>query len=299
MGKTIFKLSEEDKQKICKLADEGKTDTEIAKLFNVTDGTIFYWRKKLNIKSKFTYDKISKINKTKFLELFNQNLSDYAIAKQLNMSPDGIYSHRIRYGYVRKKDLRYNEKIKLSKFQKQVLLGTLLGDSTCRCTNKNPRISCAHCIKQKEYCEYKTLIFKNLGATCNYHKRHLQDKRNSNIYEDYTMYIPSNPAFLSFYREFYKKHKKVIPFKLFHLFTEVSLAFMYMDDGTKTKSGYSIATNCFTQLELLKFANFLYNKWGIETSILKSNILYIKAKSASLFKFLIQPYIHESMKYKL
>lgn len=63
------------------------------------------------------------------------------------MSPDGIYSHRIRYGYVRKKDLRYNEKIKLSKFQKQVLLGTLLGDSTCRCTNKNPRISCAHCIK--------------------------------------------------------------------------------------------------------------------------------------------------------
>lgn len=299
MGKTIFKLSEQDKEKIYKLAKDGKMDSEIAKEFNVTDGAIFYWRKKLGIKSQFTYDKVSKIDNKKFLQLFNQGLSDYAIARELNMSPDGVYSHRIRHKYFRNVDLRYNTKIKMSNFQKQVLLGTLLGNSSCRCPNKNPSISCSHCVKQKEYCEYKTFIFNNLGAKCKYHKRNIPDKRNGKLYEYYTMRIPANPSFLSFYKSFYKNGKKRIPFDLFNFFTEASLAFMYMDDGTKTKCSYQIATMCFKRNEIEMFSDFLYKKWGIESSITKSNVLCIKAKSSSLFKFLIQPYICECMKYKL
>ncbi|MCI7205625.1 MAG: hypothetical protein MSA15_06465 [Clostridium sp.] len=51
--------------------------------------------------TKFTYSKISKINKEEFEKLFYKGLSDYVIAKELNMSPDGIYSHRMRHNYHR------------------------------------------------------------------------------------------------------------------------------------------------------------------------------------------------------
>ena len=48
------------------------------------------------------------------------------------------------------------------------------------------------------------------------------------------MYVPANPAIKEWDEAFYKNNKKVIPFELFNYFTEVSLAFMFMDDGTKT-----------------------------------------------------------------
>lgn len=294
------KLTETQKEKLLELYQAGKTDTEIAKGLNVTDGAIFYWRKKLGLKSKFDYTKISKIDKVKFEDLFNMGFSDYKIAKELNMSPEGIYNYRMKHGYYRD-SLLYNKPIELSNFQKQVLLGTVLGDATIRTSgkNQNPRVSCAHGIKQKEYCEYKTSIFENLNAKCIYHKRNMPDKRNGKLYEDYTMSIPSNPEFIVWYNYFYQNRKKRIPFELFEYFTDVSLAFMYMDDGSKNGKSYSIATNCFTKEDLEKFKDFLYNKFGIQTSIHKNHTLYIKKSSVDLFTKTISPYICNCMLYKL
>lgn len=303
MGKTTEKITEEMKSKMISLYNEGKMDSEIAKVLGVSTSAILYWRKKLNLKSKFTYSKISKIDNVKFEELFNKGLSDYVIAKELNMSPDGVYSHRMRYHYLRNNDLRFNKAIELSDFQKQVLIGTVLGDSSLRVqsntVNANPSLSCAHCVAQKEYCEYKTKIFENLGAKCNYHKRNIPDKRNGIYYEDYAMYVPANPEFLIYYQSFYKNGKKVIPFELLDNFTEVSLAFMYMDDGSKTNNTYSIATNCFSMEDLIKFKKFLYNKFNIETTIRKNHVLYIRICSKDIFTSLISPHFCECMKYKL
>lgn len=300
MGKTIEKITENMKIQLLSLYEEGKIDSEIARILKVSSNAIYYWRKKLNLKSKFTYSKISKINKDKFEELFNKGLSDYKIAKILGVSPEGIYSYRIRHHYVRE-SLSENKAIELSDFQKQVLLGTLLGDSSFKMGkgSKNPAISCSHSIKQKEYCEYKTKIFENLGATCKYHKRNIPDKRNGILYEDYTMYVPANSKLKDWYTSFYVSNKKIIPFDLFDNFTEVSLAFMYMDDGFKINNSYSISTNCFTYEQLFQFKEFLLKKFGIDTSIHKGNILYIKMNSRNLFTQLISPYFCECMKYKL
>lgn len=288
------------KSKMISLYDKGKTDSEIGKELGVTNGAIFYWRKKLGLKSKFTYSKIAKIDNNRFEELFNKGLSDYAIARELAMSPDGIYSHRMRHGYFRD-SLKINKERALTDFQKQVLLGTLLGDASLILGKDciNPSVSCSHGIQQKEYCEYKTKIFENLGATCSYHKRNTPDKRNGNYYEDCTMFIPANPALLPWYSSFYNNNRKTIPFNLFEYFTEVSLAFMYMDDGCKINKTYSISTNCFSDEELLKFRKVLFSRFNLETSLFKSNVLYIRQKSSELFTELISPYICECMNYKI
>ena len=296
----MARLTNLDKENIKKLYEQGKMDSEISKELGIKTQTVQYFRTKNNMPTKFTYDKISKINKEEFEKLFYKGLSDYVIAKELNMSPDGVYSHRMRHNYHRQ-DLRCNLKIELSKFQKEVLLGTLLGDSSLRIDKgcKNPTISCAHGIKQREYCEYKTEIFNNLGAHYKYHKRHIADKRNNKLYEDCTMYIPANPALKSWYDSFYKDKVKCIPFNLFKYFTSVSLAFMYMDDGSKIGNTYQIATNCFTKEEIIKFRIFLLEKFNLETSMFKSHVLYIKQCSANRFTELVKPYIIPSMQYKL
>ena len=62
----------------------------------------------------------------------------------------------MRHGYFRE-SLSENKPIELSNFQKQVLLGTILGDSSFKMgkDSNNPAVTCAHCVRQREYCEYK------------------------------------------------------------------------------------------------------------------------------------------------
>ena len=301
MGKTIFKVTEDMKQQIVALYNQGLMDSEIAtKIGGITDGTVFYWRKKLGLKSKFNYSQVSKIDKEKFEKLFSKGLSDYSIAKELGVSSDGVFYYRNRHGYNRD-SLLFAKARSLTEFQKEVLMGTLLGDSSLRRHRKewNTEVSCAHGVSQKEYCEYKTEIFESIGAHCEHHKRNTPDKRNGIYYEDYTMRIPANPELNSWYDAFYPKGKKVVPISLFKYFTAVSLAFMFMDDGCKVSASYSIATNCFTAEDINTFRNMLKEKFGLETSLFKRNVLYIKACSRAKFEALITPYLCECMKYKL
>ena len=114
------------------------------------------------------------------------------------------------------------------------------------------------------------------------------------------MRIPSNPAFIPYYKSFYKNGKKIIPIDLLHKFTARSLAYMFMDDGCKAAHGYTIATNCFTKEEITEFRKFLLDKFNLETSMYESNnVLRIRAKSMNNFKELVSPYIHPTMLYKL
>lgn len=296
----MHRLTDLEKQRINELYELGKMDSEISKELGICRATIQYYRRTHNMPTKFTYSKISKINNQKFEELFNQGLSDYVIAKELNMSSDGVYAHRMRHNYIRSIDLRLSKSKQLTDYQKQVLLGTILGDASLKMGkgSVNPAIQCAHGIAQKEYCEYKTEVFKSLGAYCKYHIRNIPDKRNGNYYEDYTMYIPANPELLDWYKLTYRP-KKVIPFELFNYFTEVSLAFMYMDDGSKSKDSYSIATNSFTEEDIFRFRVFLMDKFKLETSMFKNHVIYIKKASADSFTSLIKPYIIPCMQYKL
>lgn len=293
-------MTKELKEKTIELYNMGLMDTEIANTLGISDSVVFYWRKKLNLKTKFTYDKIKKINDVEFEKLFYNGLNDREIAEKLNMSPDGIYSHRMRHGYIRR---NYSESTprKLTQFQKEVLFGTLLGDSSLRFPKKAKHASCTcmHGIKQQEYCKHKCMIFESIGATGKYHKRKISDPRTGIYYEDFSYYLPANPELDIWYDNFYQNGKKHIPFNLIKYLTPVSLAYWFMDDGSKTKNGYYLCTNCFELEELYQLQTILLEKFQIVTRLHKGNKLYITAKSTALFTYLISPYIHETMKYKL
>ena len=296
-GAYDMKMSNEDINKAMTLAQEGYMDTKIAQMFGVTAGTIMFHRKNRGIESHFTYDKISKIDNKKFEELFSQGLGDEEIGKALDMSSNGIYYHRIKHGYFRK-SFRENELNPLTQDNLEIILGIMMGDGCMENKNKNARMSIAHGKKQKDYSYYIADKLSNLNPHT-YVSISKLDKRTGKKYISYWVDLPANPAFNEIYEHFYVNRIKRIPIELFDNFTWQSLAYMFMDDGCKCHCGGQLATNCFTMEDLQKFQAFLLKKFNIETTICKSHVLYIKAKSFRHMKSNIEPYMCECTKYKI
>lgn len=291
------KMSEDDIKKAMSLAEKGLMDTEIAEMFGVSRSNIWVHRKKQRIESKFSYDKISKINHKEFEDLFNKKLNDREISNILGVSIGSVYSYRMRHGYHRESYAKAKNN-PLTQDNIEIILGTMMGDSSMECCNANARMSFAHSPKQKEYRDYKAKKLSNLNPHL-YHYVPKPDKRTGKIYESYWCTFPANPAFNNIYNHFYTKGKKRIPFELFDNFTWQSLAYMYMDDGNISHCGGRIATNCFSIDELKKLQIFFKEHFSLDTTILKDFSLYIKAKSFRYMKSKIEPYICECMKYKI
>ena len=291
----MSKITETQKDLLISLYNEGKMDTEIASILGITRAGIQYWRKKLGLETKFQYSKISKIDTIKFEHLFNEGKSDAEIAKELGMSYDGVYAHRIRHGYLRE-NRKFGKSIPLTDFQEQVLIGTLLGDSTMERRSANATLICSHCIEKEEYTKYKAEIFNSLHPKVYYISQH--DNRTEKTYSRCTMKLPANPELNKYYNAFYKP-KKTISKEILKMFTAVSLAFMFMDDGCGSQGNYTIATNCFLKETLILFKQFLLDKFNIYSTITSGNTLYIKHRSLDLFTSLVEPYMCDCMKYKL
>lgn len=296
-GAYDIKMSKEDIDKAMSLAQEGYMDTEIAQMFGVTAGNIGIHRRNRGIESLFTYDKISKIDNEKFEKLFNQGLGDEEIGKALGMSSDGIYYHRMRHGYFRR-SFRENELNPLTQDNLEIILGIMMGDGCMENRNKNARMSIAHGEKQKEYSYYIADKLSNLSPHT-YVSVSKLDERTDKKYTSYWVDLPANPAFNEICDHFYENRVKRIPIELFDNFTWQSLAYMFMDDGSKEHCGGQLATNCFTIEDLQKFQAFLLEKFNIETTICKNHTMYIKAKSFRHMKSHIEPYMCECTKYKI
>jgi len=97
-----------------------------------------------------------------------------------------------------------------------------------------------------------------------------------------------------------------IPDLLSRWLTEISLAFWFMGDGSKDKSGYLLHTENLTLHYNKLLQQILGKKFGLEVSIhtdSKNNKsfyrLYIAKNSVEKFNQLVTPYIVPSCRYKL
>ena len=245
----------------------------------------------------FTYDRFSKVNKQEFERLFHLGWSDKDIAKMLDLTPNGVYQYRQRHGYKREKRSAAEDN-PLTKDNIEIILGIMMGDGHMECDYKNARLSLAHCEKQKEYTFYIANKLSNLNP-CIRHSKSKKDKRTGKCYDSYWCCFPANPSFNTIYKHFYVNRIKRIPIELFENFTWQSLAYLFMDDGSKVSHGATIATNCFTLEDIHKFQGFLKGKFNLDTTLNENNVLYINAESFRYMVSNINGYICECMKYKI
>lgn len=202
------------------------------------------------------------------------------------------------------------EKLKntqISDIQKDVLIGTILGDCCIRIQYNYPYGILEHSEKQKDYLEYKYNILKNLSSNISCRTRNPTDKSLIRTTCSSCQFrIRTNSNLLYFYNLFYEKNKKIIKDELLSLINERVLAIWYMDDGwlnfSKNKNTCGIATLCFSKKDNEKLCAYLTNRYNVEFSVTRRKESYYltirKQNDVEKFINIVSEYIPNCMKYK-
>lgn len=244
-----------------------------------------------------------KYNDSQIIELHSAGLTDREIAETLGVSSNNLATKRRKLGLTPNKSKR--DTYKLTKKELEILVGTILGDSTIRYVHdqcKYPNLTFSHGLNQKEYFDWLTDKLSNLrSSTGKYDSKYI--RTNGEIAER-LVYTGSNMFCLKELRDvFYTKEgKKIIPIEYIKsIFSELSLYCLFMDDGSYDirSNSYIINTQCFSRENLEEFVCLLHNKFGLDFSIKSDNCLYLKHSSnEQMYKILTSVNECKSMDYK-
>jgi len=281
-----------DWNKITELVNQGLNDVEVAKIMGCSFSAVSLIRKQLNLPKNFKYTSVVDIEKLK--HYYFLGYSDAQISRELGkvVTSIGVRYWRVKLG-LKPNDPNKNS-IFLTTKQKEIIIGTVLGDTHLRKSWKNTQLVFAHSIKQQEYFMWKYEELKPLT-----HQYKISDKSCSRYKNPVIEIRTTTKCFkeLNYYHQiFYKNKKKVIPLELIRELTPLSLAVWFMDDGY---TGGNLSTNSFTKDELKEVVKIFKEKFNLDYRIFKNNALYLRANSLKLFKHLVEPYIIPSLKYKL
>lgn len=190
-------------------------------------------------------------------------------------------------------------KDKFNDFQDSLIIGKILGDGHIEtANNKTFRLKIEHSIKQKEYVDWMYEKLKDFSSA----PPKIKAKTPNNSYWFNTRYSGN----LRFYaQQFYKDDIKIIPKIIHKLITPLSLAIWFMDDGlfkSNRHKTFIIHSLGYKKNELKLIIKLLEDKFNIKSTLHKQYDkwrIYIKSESADNFRNLIEPYIIDSMRYKL
>ena len=198
------------------------------------------------------------------------------------------------------KEIRERQKLlSIDDNQKQVLIGTILGDGclTPNSYGKNVRLQIDHCANQKEYVFWKSEVFKDWRIS--------EPSYNAST-DSWRFKTLSHPKLAEYRELFYLDRKKIIPTNVGELLTSpLSLAVWFMDDGAiaRRQKGYILNTQNFTRSEIEGLVSCLESNFGLNNLSLHRDRtywrIYVRKDSTSHFRDLIFPYIIPSMMYKV
>ncbi len=191
----------------------------------------------------------------------------------------------------------------ISNFQKQMIIGCLLGDGRLECRSKNgsARLRIHHGEKQKEYLFWKYGILKNIVNNEPKKIAWKDRKRNINCVSWY-FHTLTLRELGNLHSLFYNEKRKVLPKNLYSLLTPLSLAVWTMDDGDSDKDSVRYNVQSFTRKEQVMLKNLLRRKYELRANLNKDRNNYrlrvFKASKAELIR-LIRPFVISSMGYKI
>jgi hypothetical protein len=183
-------------------------------------------------------------------------------------------------------------KTPLTHRQRELVVGSLLGDAYLMPTTAGWCFRVNHGLSQQEYVEWKYAAFANFVRT--------PPKRCGRCYYFRTV---THPEFAVYRRLFYLDRRKVVPIELLHeQFTALSLAVWIMDDGAAERRQLRLNTQSFTFEENEALRGFLWAKLGIRCTLNRDKDrqrLRVSSASVDRLRTLVGPYIIPSMLRKL
>jgi len=202
----------------------------------------------------------------------------------------------------------YSKNQTLTDIQKEIIIGTMLGDSTIPRKKDRPgkSIKFEQQIKFYPYVHHLYEVFKPLVGT-GPRVRYKKDSKYSIWFRTY-----SHDSLLFYQNLFYtqdpstKKFVKIVPYNIHRYLTPRAVAYWFMDDGTYTYNrntkNYLFSTQGFKQHEVQTLSDALKSCFGISTAVHKDGDkyrLYVNANSSSSLIQLIDPFILDTFRYKL
>jgi len=201
-----------------------------------------------------------------------------------------------------RKALEKNPRLLLTEEEHDLILGSLLGDSTLTQRDRNCSFSVGHSKKQEKYLYWKYNILKDFIKVSPYWvKRKFGDR----AIEILNLRTFTHPIFNFYYKLFYKKGKKTVTREMLNMLTSRSLSVWICDDGSfDNKQGYIVlCTNSFSLEEHNIMKKYFEEFWKISPTIgfRDKKYYYLRFKQGDSKKLIkiIKPFIIESMKYKI
>lgn len=189
-----------------------------------------------------------------------------------------------------------------------IIYGSLLGDAYAerRKGGKGTRISFYQEGSHSDYLLYLHNLVSSLGyCNTNIPKIQTRLKKNGKIRKIIRFHTWTYMKFNKIYDEWYdENNKKIVPKSIYDYLTPLALAIWIMNDGGKVGSGLKLATNSFKYSDVLYLKDVLQKKYNLKLSIQKTGKenqyhIYIWKESMSDLVKIVNPYIINSMKYKL
>lgn len=188
--------------------------------------------------------------------------------------------------------------------EKEIVIGTVLGDGHLAMLKTNARLELGHSEKQKCYLFWKYRELQRFTSS-QPHCLKIFDSRTQKVYVQWRLKTKINEFFSTFYYLFYSNGKKIIPREIDSLMkSPLALAVWFMDDGGRRNDchGLFLNTLSFTKPEHEILRKCLKKNFSLDSRlhwVQDGYRLYIPSKDAKHFCELVYPYIIPSMRYKL
>jgi hypothetical protein len=241
-----------------------------------------------------TYKEKEEFYSPKIVELLQSGMGIKPIIRELKVTRNLIVNvmkkNNILESPLKLKTL--DKDFKFTKYQREVLIGCILGDGYLSERNNSVNCNILQSVKQKEYLLHKKEIFNNCSGKLYEYKK---DKRH-----EFSFRLNTNQDLKQIYSMFYKDKIKYLNKEVLNELTGVSLAFWYMDDGwLNKKKYYYLATHCFSKDDIQLLKEVLKDKFDIDINLFKDGSISIKANSSHIFYNLIKEHIIPSLQYKI
>ncbi len=199
------------------------------------------------------------------------------------------------------------EALKLSKLQREVLTGVLLGDGSLVANTHKTKYSLRilQSEQHKDYVFHLYEIFKNF--TLSAPKQYIfTDKRSpGKIYSRWSFNTIAHPAFRFYAHQFYSDKIRKVPKLIHRWLSPRAIAYWYMDHQAQKWKGKSLGVRfCTDRYSLSEVTSLIYilkKKYNLKCSIEKKGgkpRIYISSHSYHTLKNLIFFFIIPCMHYK-
>lgn len=180
----------------------------------------------------------------------------------------------------------------LSGVQREIIVGTLLGDGAMRCKT-NALLEINHSIHQREYVEWKYRHLEPLVRT----PPKLRAGNGTRIACRFV--TRSLPQITPFYRLFYESGRKRIPDVDL---SPLAMAVWFMDDGCKSRKAVYLNTQQFDLESQERLLSLLDDQWGIRGSLNRDKCYHrirLSVESTRRFIEIIDDHVIDELRYKL